>query len=244
MSCFLSLIIDNQTIMAGKCERHLPYFAITEALEDSSFCFLCKLELDSLNKYFDTLFYEQINDVGVRKQLAHSKGFCSRHSRFILRYGESLGTAILYNQQCELFNEFLKSCSLFAGRLPKMLTLSDWMEHKHCPACAHQVKDRKLYSSVFLDALRNSDSEMIGAFEKSAAICVPHFLYLMKQLSGERKMFGYLIEMEQRKFNRLRAEVNEFIRKSDYKNFSQQIDGQQDICRNIIRVFAGYEGLF
>ncbi len=225
-------------------KKHLPYFAVLDCLTEQSICFLCALELEGLQKYFDNLLYERVNDVATRASLARSKGFCNRHSAFILKYGASLGTAILYRQQSSLLDELLDNLSSVSTALLKLPQIASWRNHKACPACKNQLDDRKRYSEIFLDALKNSDSDMINAFEKSAPICVPHFLDLLDQIKRNRNLERYLVDIEQKKIRELIADLDEFIRKHDYQYADESFGREQDCCQRAVRIIAGYEGLF
>ncbi len=200
--------------------------------------------LNSINKYFETLLYEQVNDVNIRAELARSRGFCAKHSAFILKYGDSLGSAILFQQQSQLFCELLENLFSLSGKLFKMSACKQWIEHKNCPVCIHQLEDRKRYSRVFIDSLENSDSDMKNAFEHANAVCVPHFLFLLNRLASNGKLYKYLIKIEQRKIRELIADIEEFIRKSDYRFSSEPIGKEQACCQRAIRILSGYELLF
>jgi len=225
-------------------KKHLPYFAVIDSLTEQNICFLCALELEGIRKYFDSLLYEQVNDVATRAKLARSKGFCNRHSAFILNYGASLGTAILYRQQSALFDELLDNLYSVPTKLLKLPQAVNWRKHKNCPACKHQLEDRKRYSEIFLNALKHSDSDMISAFENSAPLCVPHFLNLLDQIKRNHKLQQYLIDIERKKIQELISDLDEFIRKYDYRYASEPVGKERDCCQRAVRILSGYEGIF
>ncbi len=230
--------------MSIERRKHLPYFAVLDALKLSDICFLCSLELKGLQKYFDNLLYEQVNDVSIRAELARSKGFCNRHSAFFLKYGSSLGTAIIYRNLSALFDEMLKGFESVHTTLLKLPKEANWRKHKNCPACKHQIDDRKQYNEIFLYAIEQSDEQMTVAYENAKPICVPHFLELLDGIKHNHKLRRYVIEIERQKIKSLIAELDEFIRKYDYRYTSGSNDISQDCCQRAVRILSGYEGLF
>ncbi len=221
----------------------MTYFAVLDAMGQQRNCFLCKLELDSINKYIDHLLYEQVNDVGIRKQLRESKGFCPRHSLFLLKRGKSLGLAILYREQVKFFGEFLDNLASITKRISKILGI-EWKEHKKCPLCKLQMEARKRYVDVFVNFLKTNDVDMCRAFEETAPLCVPHFLYLIDKVKSNLRLKKYIINIEQSKLENLISDLNKFIRKYDYRYSSEPMGDERDSWQRAIRTIVGYEGLF
>jgi len=74
------------------------YFALLEACQQPA-CPVCRLEQQATERYLDHLFYENVNDSGVRSHLRSSLGFCHEHTGLLLnhRLGDPLGMSIIYN---------------------------------------------------------------------------------------------------------------------------------------------------
>jgi len=75
------------------------YFDLLDAMKKDT-CPICFLVQKSEYRYIATLFYELVNDPGVRDKLRDSYGFCPRHARLAKRVGKPLGIAIIYEDIC------------------------------------------------------------------------------------------------------------------------------------------------
>ena len=60
--------------MARSQPKHLTYFALLDGLEGDG-CALCALVRRALERYFDGLMYEKVNDPSIRETLRASHGF-------------------------------------------------------------------------------------------------------------------------------------------------------------------------
>src|SRR5262245_40696906 len=60
-------------------EKSSVYFRLLEALGKSG-CPVCRIVEEASASYIDTLFYEQVTDVGVRRKLRQARGLCNWHS--------------------------------------------------------------------------------------------------------------------------------------------------------------------
>ena len=60
-------------------EKSFTYFALLEAF-DKEGCPVCRFMAEYSLHYIDTLIYEQVNDVEVRRKLRASRGFCNWHA--------------------------------------------------------------------------------------------------------------------------------------------------------------------
>ena len=60
-------------------DKSFTYFALLEAFEKHG-CPVCRFMAEYSQSYLETLFYEQVNDVGIRRKLRASRGFCNWHA--------------------------------------------------------------------------------------------------------------------------------------------------------------------
>jgi len=70
---------------------------------------MCEAEQRDSHQYLDTLLYENVNDGNLRAHLIKSGGFCGRHARMLLQFGDGLGTAILYMDQIKAVLKFIET---------------------------------------------------------------------------------------------------------------------------------------
>lgn len=89
-----------------------------DAITDQD-CPLCLAATRAKTRYLEMLFYENINDPGVRQQCRAASGFCSQHTADLVPFADPLGASILY---------FDILTSLIS-------TTSDAWDPQPCPVC-------------------------------------------------------------------------------------------------------------
>jgi hypothetical protein len=75
--------------------KSLTYFALIEAFSKSR-CPVCHFMEEYSRRYLDALFCEQVNDIGIRRKLRATCGFCNWHAWQATKPASSaLGVAII-----------------------------------------------------------------------------------------------------------------------------------------------------
>jgi hypothetical protein len=222
-------------------QKHMGYFDVLEAFQKARVCALCELEDRDIRRYLDNLLYENVNDVGVRGDLARSRGYCRRHAHMLLGFADGLGTAILYRDQVMLLLDFLKGqrglpAKLYRRNLPKA-----WNHDAACPACAIQAQGRQGYMSTLLEWLE--EPEMQAAFDASPGLCVPHMLLVLHQVRGEARR-DHLLKVQQSKFEILAHELAEFTRKQDYRFRDEPAGAEKDSWQRAVCMMVGMKDVF
>lgn len=226
--------------MTRQREKHLPYYVVLDALKQSQGCFLCNLEAQSLDNYFETLLYEHVNDPDVRKSLKTSAGYCNRHACRLLRRGDSFGTSILYLDHIDRFLDELESLTVSVKRGEKKKR-ETWRDHVGCPACSFQLENRRRHIEVFTEWF--DESEMLDAFYKSKGICVPHFFEVYFFLTKKEKR-EELCSVVREKYKELRNDLQELQRKNNWRFSREAVGKERDSWRRAVDFVAGAEGLF
>ena len=201
--------------MSRLSEKHTPYFELLESLQEAKLCVLCEMRERSTHRYLDSLLYESVNDTDLRAILIKSRGFCPDHTERLLQFGDALGTSILYQDQVEEVLRFLSGLKRQQGRAVRGKAGNDWQRHAPCPVCEQEAKVDALRIKTLLHYL--SDSELRKALEESPGLCIPHLLQTLGK-SRKADLRTCLVELHEKKFDRLREELKEFIRKQDYQN--------------------------
>jgi len=222
-------------------QKHMGYFDVLEAFQKARVCALCELEDRDMRRYLDNLLYENVNDVGVRGDLARSRGYCRRHAHMLLECADGLGTAILYRDQVMLLLDFMKSqrglpAKVYRKNLPKA-----WTHDAACPACINQAKARQGYISTFLEWL--DDPAMRATFEASPGLCVPHLLLVLHQARDAAER-DHLLKTHALKFAALAQELAEFARKQDYRFRDEPAGKEKDSWQRAIRMMVGMKDVF
>jgi len=91
-----------------------------------------------------------------------------------------------------------------------------------------------------LDAL--NAERLRTAFQVSAGLCLPH-LRRAFQLARDEATFETLVTLTRDRLTALRAELDEFIRKNDYRFRDEGFGPEGDSWRRAIAQIVGREGL-
>lgn len=225
---------ESRSTVSG---RHGAYFRVLEALEGPG-CPLCLLRSSAVERYLDSLLYEQVNDPDLRQALARSRGFCREHAYVLVGLGDSLGTAILYRDQVGQALEAVRIARRRAGSTPPRprwfpngvqredpaSVLARMVKPEGpCPACrvAEEAEDRYLSS-----LLQHVDSpEIRRAVERSSFLCLPHLTAAL-QRADSPDLARVLLEVAEAKLARLQHDLSELIRKRDYR-FAHEPRGEE-----------------
>jgi hypothetical protein len=184
-------------------------------------CPVCRLEHAADWRYLDRLFYEQVNDLGVRQQLRASRGFCLEHARMATEemQGKALGLAIIYDDQLRLGLE-----DLAAGRLGSAAL-------KKCPACANREETTL---RVFAELSKNLlQPALLDAFRASQGLCFGHLRQALEHLRSPEKRAA-LVTAQSAIMEKLRAELAEYIRKNDYRFAGESFGAERDAWRRAV----------
>jgi hypothetical protein len=212
--------------------KHLTYFALMEGLEGEG-CVLCRLVLRALERYFDGLVYEKVNDPNIREILRASHGFCAAHGEMLRQARSALGSAIIHRdilssvaRQLERETQPPKSplgrlqAALYARQPQEELYLR---AERPCPACAHARRAERNYVNTLLDHW--DEDKLQAAFRRSIGLCVPH-LRAVLGCATDPTTFAAIKAVQLEIWGKLVGELDEFIRKQDYR-FSHEPKGSE-----------------
>jgi hypothetical protein len=193
-------------------------------------CPVCTLLSQMAYRYLDNLFYERVNDVHTRVGLYQSLGFCPPHARLATRIHDSeSGIAIIYEDLLHVCQKRLQSIHQVAC-LPK--PARGWLDRWRakitgraqltgilrttalCPVCDHVLFFEKVYLRELLDFF--TDGELRGAFDCSSGLCLPHVDRTI-EVFPEHEHLPWLLEIQVKKIENLRGELQEYLRKLDYR---------------------------
>jgi len=192
-------------------------------------CPLCHLRNEAVHRYLDDALYEQVNDPGLRHTLDLSRGFCREHAWALIRLGDSLAAAILYQDQVALAQEAIREVQRVGGPQrhgtggarggARRVWLVELLRRRRvaqvpCPACqiAREAEDR--YVSTLLRHL--DDADMVAAMNRSSFLCLPDLLITLDGAATVAQACR-LLEIADAKLTALRGELGELIRKRDYR---------------------------
>lgn len=243
-------------------KRTTPSISYYQVLEASSQpgCPICGIAERTVDRYLSGLLWEQVNDPGTREQLRRTQGFCNAHAWRLPRVqaGAPLGIAIIYRDLISRVAEQIEAATFASlSRLsfhqvqetldrdqPAAATaavVQSLQPRSECPACAQRDRSTTIALHAMLDALPD-DQRLLDALKASAGLCLPH-LRRAFELTRDERAFAVLQAIMQEKIAALLADLDEFIRKNDYRFINDGFGSEADSWRHAIAWMVGVQGV-
>jgi hypothetical protein len=236
--------------MAEKTLIPFSYFDLLDACGIPG-CPVCRLASEIEKNYLDANLYESVNDPDTQAALRRSKGYCHAHSWLLTKTSASpaLGVAILYRQAAQEVLETLGSpksaespqADVRIRRKPAGVfvdILGRLKPKAQCPACAHRDKMIEFILKTMLEALDRGDDRMQSALAASGGLCLPHLRRTL-EISKNQTASEFLRRQASEQLAALIVELNEFIRKHDYRFSGEGMGKEGDSWRRILAWMAG-----
>ncbi len=235
-------------------DKSFTYFALYEAFGKSG-CPVCRFMEEYSLSYLDALFYEQVNDVGIRRKLRDARGLCNWHAWQARKIANSaLGVAIiakdLITEEIARIDNLLRqplvtrmqqSTGNRISHKPLLSFIQGWRQKGICPACEIILEHERHALETILNFLH--DAEFARRFEASAGLCVIHTRRAV-EADGSHPYLRALIDMQRRKYAHLVGELEEFCRKHDYRFSHQSWGSESDSWLRAIHLLAGKPDVF
>lgn len=220
-------------------DKDVLYHELLEALQSEG-CAVCRLARRASDSYIRALIHEGVTDVKLREALRDARGLCYKHGwRLAGERGAVLGTAIIYR---DVVNTLVKAMEahgnpparLFGRGQPELARAL--AASAACPACVLEQDAETREVKVLLSHV---DDQALGdAYKKAGGICLPHFQLALGQAgaSAVRLLAGWQAEG----WSRLRGELDELIRKHDYRFRSEVVtDAEADAWERAVAAVVG-----
>ncbi len=234
--------------------KSFTYFALLEAFGKSG-CPVCRFMEEYSLSYLDALFYEQVNDVGIRRKLRHARGFCNWHAWQARKIASSaFGVAIiakdLITEEIARIDNLLRQPLVTRMQRPTgnrisrkslLAFLQSWRRKGICPACEIILEHERHALETILNFLH--DTEFARRFEGSAALCIIHTMRAA-EANGSHPHLHALIDIQRRKYAHLVGELEEFCRKHDYRFSYESWGSESDSWLRAIHLLAGKADVF
>jgi hypothetical protein len=229
--------------------RHTTYFELVAALGEPG-CALCRLATRSVREYFSALGYEQVNDVELRDALRAADGYCRRHAwLFLEQGGNRLGVAIIYRDLVQHARERLggRGLGLASGvgrRLGRLLG-GERGDQRYsarpgagCAACRVEAEAEARYRGTLLAHL--GEAELRQRFAASSGLCQPHLARALAA-GGSGSDRSWLEADAARRLDGLVAELDEYIRKHDYRFRQEGFGAEEDSPQRAVERIVGWQ---
>ena len=235
--------------------KFLTYFQLLDAFKEAG-CPVCSIVERGALKALDGLLYEQANDPITRERLAESHGFCNWHAWMLPRIPSSaLGVAVIYRHLLQNTLDRLDARQAVNSDKPnpalrhrvlggrsKPPTFLDWRRKKaSCCLCALAQRSERDALIAVLDFV--GEPEFSEAFARSAGLCLPH-LAQSQELRRDHPNQGLLLRAHQARWEDLAWELDEFVRKFDYRYADEARGREGSSWSRALETFVGHAGVF
>lgn len=239
-----------------------PFFSYYDVLEACAKpgCPFCRLAEKTVNRYLGALMYEQVNDPGTRAVLHQSFGFCNEHAFRLPETGggPASGIAIIYRDLLGRISDRLKEGRfVHRNRLSvqqmqetfdpdrpaaaTMVAVRSLLPRAECPACLHRDEMIAIALQAMLESLA-TDERMRAALKSSSGLCLPH-LRRAFELTRDEATFGLLSAIAREQLDQLLRELDEFIRKCDYRFNQLGFGPERDSWRRALEWLVSARGV-
>jgi len=217
-------------------------------------CPVCRFEQQGVQRYLDRQFYENVNSPAWRDSLRASLGFCHEHAWLAVdqRLGDALGFSIIYRDIVNAILKQMDDSSVPARSSRREVSLLKQVPdqarnmiermlyalrpRKRCPVCEHRDEMTRSTLSVLVKELPGL--EMTEALQASDGLCLSHFRLTLEQVK-DASAIEKLLAIHREKFESLKDELAEFIRKNDYQAVTEGFGSEGDAWLRAVRMIAG-----
>lgn len=211
--------------------RTKSYYDLRDALAAPG-CPVCRVSNVAVEAFLDGLIYEKVNNPVLRQAMREARGFCARHAWGLVRHGAALGSAIMMRDVLRTLQRTLtearyRSTPMFSltrvqesvnPQQPRASTaeiVEALSPQSPCPVCADEAKVEAGLITSFVENLTGKGG-LLALYRESAGFCLPHLRQVLSQV-GDQAAFEALTEVQLGIWGRLEGELDEVIRKSDYR---------------------------
>ncbi len=229
------------------------YYDLRQAFGEPG-CALCRLLAQAADGYIDGMLWELVNDVELRQELKQTKGYCREHAWLLVRYGVSLGAAIMTKDIIDTLlrlveaGRFESSSSFslrqmwpnFGSTRPPTVTaklVTDLSPQAPCSVCVKVQTTEAYFLEALLQHLTGPDN-LATVYRASDGLCLPHFRLALARVSNEAT-FTVLVEAQKAVWQRLSADLSEFIRKKDHRFQHENFGSEGDAWLRAIEAVVG-----
>ena len=200
----------------------------------SSGCALCCLAEKSTEHSLRAFFAEFVNDPQVRADFRRARGFCAKHLPLLAHCGDALGVSIIY---ADLAGEAVSRWKSGAvGDEPA--SLLGWLRpvprraaKAVCPSCAAEAEAEHRYAAALAQGLAR-DPALWDVVIAGGGLCSRHVETVAK--AARPADSARLLNIQAGKMEALLRELEEFVRKNDYRFKGEPWGSERDAWRRAL----------
>lgn len=237
---------ETEARLAAELEAHDNVdIALSEELFKGG-CPLCRHRVVQGRRFLRSLVYEGINDVGFRKVLERSRGFCERHTVALYEadrdeMGGALGAAILLESVLRHRLDELAGSKAESNRINRQ-RLDLAAAAPECPACA--AEDDGVKHAIERLLLR-LDNERWREALASSTLCLADTVRLARAAAVDEKRLASVqpvLERQLARLTKLRAALEAFAHDSTYDRQHHLTREQHVSAAQATETLGGREG--
>ena len=199
---------------------------------DNDGCPVCELMDFRINESIENFLYESVNNPHIRYKIEKTNGFCNHHTHMMLRKGDPLSHAILYQDLM----------SLVISNIDNPKNKIKYNNHAGCMFCERERDNEYDYTKAFLEFFENS--KFSDKYKKSGILCVPHLTTIKNIKFTNKKILKEIIDTTLEKYRILNSHLSEIKRKSDYRFTDEEwTDSEKEAWTKAVKIFGGLEGI-
>lgn len=229
-------------------------------------CPICMVVLQSMNKVMDNWNYEGFTDVAHRHELIRTHGFCPLHTWQLAQRNNTFQLAVVYR---EVLTEILENFDQYSdgqhGEAPVQGNTPGWlgkvqrwfqpdaaslsslvniaMLYEHCPLCRSRADIELRIVQTLVEVIPAEEAQEL--LRQSTGLCRPHFIqsndYAKEHAPGNEQ---FLAQCQRVCLQRTLAEVEELVRKHDYRYLEESRGVEMTSWRRAADLCAGNPGMW
>ena len=224
-------------------------------------CPVCVIINRAERKAVDHFLYDQVNDISRRDALRASRGYCLQHTAMLAAGRSALGVAIVSRDILRAMTAELEAARQESGRRGQAPAAAEQLAgsrirgmfgglgakpgarlakqvapHAGCPMCAARPQ---IEEPLLIGLLRNLDDPTFAAqFAASGGLCRSHIVAALN--IGSASEVRRLAVVQAARWREIEAELDEFIRKHDYRFNDEIIETERDVWLRALRLSSGW----
>ncbi len=213
------------------------YFDLLEALREPG-CAVCRLLKRDIERHLGAILYEFVLDHSVSGRFRESRGLCSEHGYLLTERGNALGIAtlyhaVLYDLLADTERTPIRAPRLFGGDRATPLD-----PKAPCSVCVY--RDETAARLLALIPVHIHENEFRETYSASSGLCLPHVTELVKSAPAVAQQF---MTLQRPIWERLKAELETFMRRSDFQYAHETIGAEGDSWRRATALISGERGV-
>jgi hypothetical protein len=193
--------------------KSFSYYNLLESFKQDG-CPICILLQKTIDGYFESLLYENVNDPFVRKEIKNSFGYCKKHSIQIEKVAErsfqDFGLSIIIEDLANTLMHRYKDLNKSVEKQDRRKQPS-----KVCPVCVYENTFKEIYASDIARCIK--DERFFNEFRSGPGLCFNHLIAVKKYITDPSDL-KRLLEFQESVLEKTIHDLRNFIKKHDYRN--------------------------